>query len=141
MPTDAIEDVDVAIVGGGPAGCFLAWRLASADLAGSPLAALAARRPDGRLKILLAEREDRVGGRIETLRVPELPDVPVEMGAIAIVAPPDPNEGPHLYNGHHRIASLVNALAREPTTRASLRVSAIPGAEPNTPFYMRGKHF
>jgi monoamine oxidase len=140
--TGSIEDVDVAIVGGGPAGCYLAWRLARGDLAGTPLAALAAARPGGALKVRLYELDARVGGRIETVRLPELPDVPVELGAIAFAEPPIVPAG-HApqYGGHVHVAALLRALEAEAARPEVFSVSPIAGSEPATPFFMRGTHF
>ena len=75
-------DYDVAIVGGGISGIYTAWRLLTSDVAQSPmLAAWAAARPDGKLKVAVFERSDRIGGRLLSAKPPGMPNVVVEIGS------------------------------------------------------------
>ncbi|MCV0403977.1 MAG: FAD-dependent oxidoreductase [Chloroflexi bacterium] len=68
--------VDVAIVGGGVAGLYAAWRLATARAGsvgeGAPF------------RVALIEATDRIGGRIETVSFPGLPTQRAEFGAMRI---------------------------------------------------------
>jgi protoporphyrinogen oxidase len=63
-PTDG--ELDVAIVGAGAAGTYLAYRLIQA-------------RPDSRIAIF--ERSSRIGGRLWSVRVDGLP-APIELGGM-----------------------------------------------------------
>ncbi|MDI1449283.1 FAD-dependent oxidoreductase [Polyangium sp. 6x1] len=132
---DVVEDVDVAIVGGGPAGCYVAFRLASADLSGTRLAEWARARSDGKLKVRLYERSDRVGGRVHSIfRKDLMPDVAIELGAEGFYEPPAPNGStPPPYPGHVHVAALVE-LFKLATTPFE------PGSVLN-PYYTRGKRF
>lgn len=71
-PAATDGDYDVAIVGGGVAGCYVAYRLLHGELApGSQLAELAAANPDGKLKVGLFEYAGRVGGRLLSAEIPQ----------------------------------------------------------------------
>ncbi|WP_437564582.1 FAD-dependent oxidoreductase [Sorangium sp. So ce542] len=163
MAETDMDDLDVAIVGGGPAGCYLAWRLANADLAGSPLADLAARRPDGKLKIRLYQLDDRVGGRIESIRMDGMPDIAVELGAEGYLVPSSPDTA-RQYPGHVLVASLVEELGLPAIAGLSARsapspllarlfgerrilphepsaeAEPVPGLGPNNPWLLRDHH-
>lgn len=67
----AIEQLDVAIVGGGVSGAWCGWRLSAGDPA-----ARAYRR------IGLFECSDRIGGRLLSLKLPGVPDVACELGGM-----------------------------------------------------------
>lgn len=82
---DQLPDVDVAIVGGGIAGVYTAWRLVTAPLDGSQLASWHAAR--GRLKVVLFEGSDRIGGRLLSARSPLMPDTTAELGGMRYVSP------------------------------------------------------
>ncbi len=68
----SLEDCDVAIVGAGVAGCYLAYRLANATLddlrPDSPLRPLFANK--SKLDVALFEYSGRVGGRLLSVKVP-----------------------------------------------------------------------
>ena len=63
----ASTDIDVAIVGGGVAGTYAAWRLASEQ---------------PRLRIALFEMSDRIGGRLRSIAFPEAPHLVGETGGM-----------------------------------------------------------
>jgi monoamine oxidase len=91
--------VDVAIVGGGVAGAYLAWRLGHADSRASPaLQALSERRPDHRLKIHLYEQSERIGGRLHSLSVRGLTKTCAELG------------GMRYYPTHRLVDNLIKHL-------------------------------
>jgi monoamine oxidase len=82
------DELDVAIVGAGAAGTYLAFRLIRA-------------RPDWRIAIF--ERSSRIGGRLWSVRVDGLPH-PIELG------------GMRYMSGHRLVQSVVDELGIE--TRA-----------------------
>jgi lysine 2-monooxygenase len=98
-----IEAFDIAIIGGGIAGSYAAWRLrqATADQLGAKLRQFAAARPDQRLRVGLFESSDRIGGRLFSLRLPGVDDVPVELG------------GMRFLNTHKRVVGLVEHFRLE----------------------------
>ncbi|MGD0192137.1 MAG: FAD-dependent oxidoreductase [Rhizomicrobium sp.] len=65
--TDATTEIDVAIVGGGVAGTYAAWRLAS-------------QRPG--LRVVLFEMSDRIGGRLRSIAFPQAPHLVGEAGGM-----------------------------------------------------------
>lgn len=72
------DAVDVAIVGGGVSGLYAGWRLATGTrtpVSGSGVVPPAARR------VAIFEASNRVGGRTCTVTDPEMPHVPIELGA------------------------------------------------------------
>jgi monoamine oxidase len=66
--------VDCAIVGGGMGGVYSAWRLATAPESRIPAAG-----------IHVFEMSDRIGGRLDTVRLPGMPHVPAELGGMRIM--------------------------------------------------------
>jgi lysine 2-monooxygenase len=76
-------NLDVAIVGGGVAGTYAAWRLQR-------------ERPD--LRIRLFEASDRIGGRLHSIVFPEAPHLVVEAG------------GMRFLEAHRRVSGLVKKL-------------------------------
>lgn len=97
------QELDVAIIGGGIAGIYAAWRLrhVSADQLGAKLGQLATTRPDHKLRVGLFEYSDRIGGRLFSLMLPGVDDVPVELG------------GMRFLNTHKRVVGLVEYLRLE----------------------------
>ena len=67
---------DVAVAGGGVAGLYAAWRLARSERrdAGSPV------------RIAVLEATDRIGGRIETVTFPGIPQHRAEFGAMRLTS-------------------------------------------------------
>lgn len=83
------EYVDVAIVGGGVAGVYSAWRLATCGLqVNKELLDLAknehgkSSKHKGKLKIRLYESDDRIGGRLYSVTPPEMPHLKAEVGGM-----------------------------------------------------------
>jgi len=61
------EEIDVAVVGGGVAGTYLCWRLKDAG---------------GEREPVLFEMSDRIGGRLFSVDIPDMPDVKGELGGM-----------------------------------------------------------
>jgi monoamine oxidase len=77
------SDLDVAIVGGGAAGTYAAWRLA---------------RERPHLKTRLFEASDRIGGRLHSLSFPQAPHLIVEGG------------GMRFLDAHRHVSGLARTL-------------------------------
>ncbi|MFL5381415.1 MAG: flavin monoamine oxidase family protein [Longimicrobiaceae bacterium] len=63
-------EVDVAVVGGGIAGAYAAWRL---------------KEKNPRMRVALFEYSDRIGGRLYTVQLPEMPHVNAELGGMRFI--------------------------------------------------------
>ena len=74
MGTGPEDVIDCAIIGGGMGGVYSAWRLATAPESRIPVAG-----------IHLFEMSDRIGGRLDTVRLPGMPHVPAELGGMRIM--------------------------------------------------------
>jgi monoamine oxidase len=113
------EQLDVAVVGGGVAGLYLAWSLLDRDPSpGSPLAAIARERP---LRVRVFEASDRLGGRLYSVPLPGPTSARGELGA-------------KRYAARHRLtAGLVSHLGLS-TTAAS------PDGDPDL-LYLRRRRF
>jgi monoamine oxidase len=124
MATTPAWDVDVAIVGAGVAGAYVAWRLATAPLEQlSPaLRALAESRAGG-LRIGLYEYSHRIGGRLLSVDLPGIPGVKAELGGMRFI------------NSHQRVVRLVQQF--------KLKTRPLRVADPNgrNMYYLRGEHF
>jgi monoamine oxidase len=79
----AQPDLDIAIIGGGVAGSYAAWRLRQ-------------ERPD--LRIRLFEASERIGGRLHSITFPEAPHLVGELG------------GMRFLKSHSHVSGLVDAL-------------------------------
>ena len=116
------EMLDVAVVGGGASGVYTAWRLATTDPARSPaLTRTAAARGDGKLRIALFERSGRVGGRLLSVRPPDIGDVVCELG------------GMRYMSSHVLVRSLVEK-------KLGLKTRDLPVDEDANIAYLRGRH-
>lgn len=116
------EILDVAIVGGGVAGIYSAWRLIQCDAnTSSILRADVQKRPDGKLKIGVFERSDRIGGRLLSLVPPGMPNLRAEFGAM------------HYTSTQMLLRSLVENKLR-------LKTYDFPGNKPENIVYLRGYH-
>src|ERR1700722_15422370 len=67
------ESIDVAVVGGGIAGLYSAWRLLTGTRGGAPPS------------VAVFEASNRFGGRIFSALPDGMPHVPAELGAMRIV--------------------------------------------------------
>lgn len=107
-------DIDVAIVGGGVAGTYAAWRLASEQ---------------PHLRVALFEMSDRIGGRLRSIAFPEAPHLVGEAG------------GMRFLQAHKHVLNLVRQLrlpARgypviEPQDHLALRGRSFTYAEAGQP--------
>jgi hypothetical protein len=125
MSTDTGDDamLDVAIVGGGISGVYSAYRLLTGDLSDADeLAALAASRPNGRLRVSVFELSNRIGGRLLSVVPPDMPHITAELG------------GMRYMSTHTYVRSLVENKLR-------LRTRAFPVDEPENLMYLRGQRF
>ncbi len=93
------KPVDFAIVGGGVAGSYVAWRLACSD-------------PDNKLTIQLYEGTRRIGGRLCSASMPLIKDKTAELGGMRYAAP------------HILVSALVSALGL-PTERFDYKQRAM----------------
>src|SRR4051794_24934503 len=78
MSENHTEELDVAIVGGGVAGVYAAWRLLKYGR-GSPIWTEAGGNPP---RIAVFEYGSRTGGRLLSMRLPGVPHLPVELGGM-----------------------------------------------------------
>jgi len=106
-------NLDIAVVGGGIAGAYSAWRLQQAE--------------GVKKTIGLFEYSDRIGGRLYTVTLPGLPHVKAEVGGMRYI--PDQ---------HVMVANLVDHL-KLPTKDFPMGAPAPVGANCNL-FYLRGRH-
>ncbi len=131
--------VDVAIVGGGVAGCYVAYRLLNGELgAGSPLAELAAKN-GGKLNIGLFEYSGRVGGRMLSAEIPQKlhPDLGIGEGP----GNRDTGERKHAEFGGFRFQPQMHIVA-DLAEHLGLEHEPFPVDEPpENPIYLRGKRF
>ena len=75
--------IDIAIIGGGAKSAYTAYRLMKANPNESPvlkrLLELSGRE---QLDVKLFELSDRIGGRLWSINMPGLPNIPAEMGGM-----------------------------------------------------------
>lgn len=131
---------DVAIVGGGVAGCYVAYRLLTGVLApGSPLAKLAAGNPGGKLKVGLFEYSGRVGGRLLSAEIPQMgnPNEGIGEG----LGNPDTAARRYAEFGGFRFQPQMHIVA-DLAAHLGLEHEPFPFDEPpENPIYLRGKRF
>jgi monoamine oxidase len=119
----ATREVDVAVVGGGVAGAYAAWRLLHSGRLPDLLKEVAAHNPRKKLCVELFEYSDRIGGRLYSLQVPGVPSLPIELG------------GMRFLNTHNRVVSLVKRFKLE---SRELRVE---DEKKLNLYFLRGQHF
>ena len=79
----AIPITDIAIIGGGVSGAYTAYRLMKANPDESPvLKSLLELSGKEKLDVNLFELSDRIGGRLWSINMPGLPNIPAEMGGM-----------------------------------------------------------
>jgi monoamine oxidase len=119
-----IGDLDVAVVGGGIAGCYTAWRLRTLEKQGlspdSPLLALLNGKEH--LDVGLFEYSDRLGGRLWSVALKGLPNEFVDFG------------GMRFYKEMHIVWNLIQCLGLE------AQAIPFPVSELNNFVYVRGRH-
>jgi monoamine oxidase len=124
MAQSNVEDqtFDVAVVGGGISGVYAAWRLMQGPYDGSALADIVT-KAGAKPRVGLFEVSRRIGGRLFSVRLPGLEDIPVELG------------GMRFLESHRRVFGLIQHLG--------LSFRELPINDPNnkTLFYLRGRHF
>ena len=110
----ADETIDIAIVGGGVSGVYSAWRLKQAD-------------PNR--KIVVFEGSGQIGGRLLSVRPPDIPNMVAELGGMRILPAVQP-----------RITRLIDVLNQELSTGTGqqIRLYDFPVDEPQNIAYLRG---
>ena len=130
-------NVDVAIVGGGVAGCYVAYRLLHGQFEdGSPLAELAAAN-GGKLSVGLFEYAGRVGGRLLSAEIP-LPGDPAHgIGS----NPDDTTARRYAEFGGFRFQPQMH-IVRDLAKQLELEHEPFPVDEPpQNPVYLRRRRF
>jgi len=108
----ANEQIDVAIVGGGVSGVYSAWRLQQAQPS---------------RKIVVFEGSDEIGGRLLSVRPPDVPNMVAELGGMRILPAVQP-----------RITKLIDALNAELSPAQQIALYPFPVDEPQNLAYLRG---
>ncbi|KMN83659.1 amine oxidase [Chromobacterium sp. LK11] len=108
----ASENIDIAIVGGGVSGVYSAWRL---------------QQHYPQLKIAVFEASDHIGGRLLSVRPPDIPDMVAELGGMRIL----PEVQPLIYD----LIQELNALLPAPE---QIELYRFPVDEPQNIAYLRG---
>jgi len=108
-----MTDLDVAIIGGGCAGTYSAWRLQQETGADN--------------SISLFEYSDRIGGRLYSVTVPGVPSLKAELGGMR-----------YIQESHKMVADLVEHLKLQ-TRDFHMGAPDPVGANCNL-FYLRGRH-
>jgi monoamine oxidase len=111
--------LDVAIVGGGVAGAYCAWRQTQPEAAASGV--LAASGAPGAPRVALFEQSDRLGGRLWSFVPPGMPHLRAELGGMRL-----PTDQP-----------LVMALV----ARLGIATVPFPTGDAHNLRYLRGKRF
>ena len=107
-------DLDVAIVGGGVAGAYTAWRL---------------RNEQPALRVRLFEMSDRIGGRLRSVAFPQAPHLVGELGGMRFL-----ESQPHVFN----LVAHLNLPKRgypvsDPQDRLDLRGKSLSYAQAGQP--------
>ncbi|WP_296710337.1 FAD-dependent oxidoreductase [Rhodoblastus sp.] len=118
MPDKPIEELDVAIVGGGVAGVYAAWRILTGG-EGTKLWTESGKKP----RVGLFEYSDRIGGRLLSMDLPGTQHRKIELG------------GMRYLNSHWRVVALKERFKLE--TRP---LSVVDPTQSNL-YYLRGQHF
>ena len=108
-----MTDLDVAVIGGGCAGTYSAWRLQQEIGADTSIG--------------LFEYSDRIGGRLYSVTVPGVPSLKAELGGMR-----------YIQESHKMVADLVEHL-KLATRDFHMGAPDPVGANCNL-FYLRGRH-
>jgi hypothetical protein len=121
--TYVTDDIlDVAIVGGGVSGVYSAWRLIDCDPSKSEiLKDWAGKRRNGKLKIGVFERSDRIGGRLLSVTPPGMPSMRAELGGMRYLS----------------TQILIRSLVEK---KLNLKTYDFPVSDPKNIVYLRGVH-
>ena len=112
---------DVAIVGGGVSGIYCAWRLATAEPGASERLGSWTRR-SGKLRVVVFEGSERIGGRLLSARPPGFSDVTTcELGGMRYVS------------SQKLVRSLIENKLKLPSYPQVVN-------QPNNLVYLRRKH-
>lgn len=108
----ADETIDVAIVGGGVSGVYSAWKIKQAS-------------PDQ--NIVVFEGDDHIGGRLLSVRPPDIPNMVAELGGMRILPAVQP-----------RISKLIETLNDELPPDQQIELYDFPVDQPQNIAYLRG---
>ncbi len=108
----ADENIDIAIVGGGVSGVYSAWRLKQAY---------------PRRTIQVFESSDHIGGRLLSVRPPDIPNMVAELGGMRILPAVQP-----------KIKRLIDVLNQELPAGQKIELYDFPVDEPQNIAYLRG---
>lgn len=110
----ANEQIDIAIVGGGVSGVYSAWKLQQ-ELPGK--------------KIVVFEGSDHVGGRLLSVKPPNIPEMVAELGGMRI-----------LENNQFRIVALIKELNHLLPPNEQINTYKFPVDELQNLAYLRGEY-
>src|SRR5215468_1629058 len=110
----ADENIDIAIVGGGVSGVYSAWRLKQAD-------------PNR--NIVVFEGSGHIGGRLLSVRPPDIPNMVAELGGMRILPACQP-----------RITRLLAELNRILPPAEQIETYDFPVDQPQNIAFLRGVH-
>lgn len=108
----ADETIDVAIIGGGVSGVYSAWKLKQAN-------------PEQ--KIVVFEGSDHIGGRLLSVRPPDIRNMVAELGGMRILPAVQP-----------RITALIKALNNHLSADQQIELYSFPVDQPQNIAYLRG---
>ena len=107
-------DIDIAIIGGGVSGVYSAWKL---------------RKKYPRKRIVVFEGGDHIGGRLLSVKPPEIDNMVAELGGMRI-----------LENTQKRIVNLINALNADAGVRQKIHTYDFPVDESQNIAFLRNVH-
>jgi monoamine oxidase len=110
----ADEQIDIAIVGGGVSGVYSAWRLQHAY---------------PKRKIVVFEGSEEIGGRLLSVRPPDVPNMVAELGGMRILPAVQP-----------LISKLIDTLNSELPPAQQITRYPFPVDEPQNIAYLRGAY-
>lgn len=106
------SSIDYAIVGGGISGVYCAWRLQQ-------------KHPDARIAVF--EGSDHIGGRLLSVRPPDIENMVAELGGMRILPATQP-----------RITSLIKVLNHQLGAKDKIELYDFPVDEPQNIAFLRG---